>query len=39
MSLHPGSASNTRSLNNFHYIDCFEKWHQDHCVVVQQGSS
>ena len=20
------------------HIDCFEKWHQDHCVVMQQGS-
>ena len=21
------------------HIHCFEKWHQDHCVVMQQGSS
>ena len=21
------------------HIGCFEKWHQDHCVVLQQGSS
>ena len=21
------------------HMGCFEKWHQDHCVVLQQGSS
>jgi len=21
------------------HIGCFEKWHQDHCVLMQQGSS